>query len=152
MGADEGHESRYLIPFDDYVLGLVTEVRDSGVHLPDQVLVPVHAVLVFGNHVMDENVRCHELVGDLWIVLVPTSSYNLRMTALFSSDIASPLSPGDSSWVAPVVTMAANTKAVKVASFREFICSVARRISLVGSPIQGIPDRSKGHLSVLCRS
>ena len=71
MGAAEGHESRYLIPFCDYVLGVVTEVRDGGVHPPDQVLVAVDAVLVFGNHVAGEYVRCHELVGGLRVVLVP---------------------------------------------------------------------------------
>ena len=45
MGATEGHESRHLIPFGDYVLGVVMD-REGGVQLPDQVLVPVDAVLV----------------------------------------------------------------------------------------------------------
>src|SRR5829696_7966449 len=71
MGATEGNESRYLIPFGDYLLGGVTEVRDGGVHAPYHVLVPVDAMLVFGNHVAGENVRCHELLGSLWVVLVP---------------------------------------------------------------------------------
>jgi hypothetical protein len=38
---------------------------------------------------------------------------------LFSSDIEIPPSPGNPSWVAPSVTMAANDEAVKEAGFRE---------------------------------
>src|ERR671932_1495574 len=71
MGAADGHESRYLISFGDYILDVVTEVRHGGVQPPDQVLVPLDAMLVFGNHVAVKDVRCHELVGDLWVVLIP---------------------------------------------------------------------------------
>ena len=46
MGSVEGHESRPLIPFGDNVLGVAMEVREGGVQLPDQVLVPVDDVLV----------------------------------------------------------------------------------------------------------
>ena len=71
MGAAEGHEGRHLLPFGDYGLGVETEVREGGVQSPDQVLVPVDAVLVFWHHVAGENVRCYEHVGGLWVVLVP---------------------------------------------------------------------------------
>jgi hypothetical protein len=37
VGGVEGHESRHLIPFGDYVLDVVMEVREGGVQLPDQV-------------------------------------------------------------------------------------------------------------------
>src|SRR4028119_468198 len=71
MGAAEGHDIRHLVPFADYVLYVVTEVREGGVHPSDQVLVPVDAMLVFNNHVAGENIRCHELVGGFWVVLIP---------------------------------------------------------------------------------
>src|SRR5215212_9607011 len=105
MGAAEGHESRYLIPFGDYVIGIVAEVRDGGVHPPDQVLVPVDAMLVFGNHVAGENVRATNSSAASGLCWFQTSSYNRRMRALFSSDIEIPPSPGNPSWVAPSVTM-----------------------------------------------
>src|SRR5215211_4344896 len=71
MSAAKGHESRHFIPFGDYVLNIGTKVRDGGVQPPDQVLVPVEAMLVFGKHVAGENVWCYELVGGLWVMLVP---------------------------------------------------------------------------------
>src|ERR687890_2248249 len=71
MGAAEGHESRYLIPFGDHILDVGMEVREGGVHPADQVLVPVDAILIFGKHVPVENVLGDELVGGLWIVSVP---------------------------------------------------------------------------------
>src|ERR687890_471869 len=71
MGAAEGHESRYLIPFGDYVLDIHTKVRHCGMQPPNQVLVAVDAMLVVRKHVAGKNVRGDELVGGLWVVLIP---------------------------------------------------------------------------------
>src|SRR5215211_5339462 len=71
MGAAEGHECRYLIPFGDYVLDVHTKVRHCGMQPPNQVLVAVDAMLVFGKHVAGKDFRGDELVGGLWVMLVP---------------------------------------------------------------------------------
>src|SRR5215212_312053 len=71
MGPAEGHEGRHLIPFCDYDISINTEVWESGVQPPDKVLVPVDALLLFWHHVACEIVRCYELVGGFWVVLVP---------------------------------------------------------------------------------
>src|SRR5215210_5081106 len=71
MGAAEGDESRYLIPFGDHVLDVHTKVRHCGMHPPNQVLVAVDAMLVFGKHVAAKNVRSDEVVDSLRVMLVP---------------------------------------------------------------------------------
>jgi len=83
------------------------------------VLVPVDAALMFGNHVTGENVRCYELIGGLWIVLVP----NLFVQpedgglVLFFGHSFLFFQAAPHGLLLPIVTMAANYKAVKFATY-----------------------------------
>src|SRR4028119_807021 len=89
MGAAEDHDIRHLVPFSDYVLYVVTEVREGGVHPPDQVLVPVDAMLVSITMSRVKTSGATNSSAASGLCWFQTSSYNRRMTALFSSAIDS---------------------------------------------------------------
>jgi hypothetical protein len=94
LGAAEGDAIRYPVPFSDHVLYLVVGLEEASAYPPVDVFEALDAVLMLGDDGVLEEVLRQELVEDVQIVSLQTSSINLRMIALFSSaDTVSSLPP-----------------------------------------------------------
>lgn len=77
--------SRHHIPFGDDVLDSVMHVGDDGEHPPVDVPELLDAAVVFGNGAMVENVRRHELMEDVLIILVVDLLYQPRDDSFLAS-------------------------------------------------------------------